>query len=117
VNKELFVALGAAKTLVDYSRRIRDLVPNDQFEAKKNETFDPNEHALIVALRNSVLHEAHCEANWQKVYRGGPPAFVIDREEILADGELSEAARKHLDSLGSKIDVTELLSAYSKKVD
>ncbi len=119
VNKELFAALGAAKTLVDYSRRIKDLVPDDQFQSKKNEAFSPNEHALIVALRNSVLHKVHSEANWQKVYRGGPPTthFMIDREELLADGDLSEAARKHLDSLGSKIDVTDLLSAYSKKVE
>ncbi len=121
VNKELFAALGAAKTLVDYSRRIKGLIPDDQFDSKKNEAFSPNEHALIVALRNSVLHEVHSEANWQKVYRGrgGPPIthFVIDREELLADGDLSPAAREHLDSLAPKIDITELLSAYSKKVE
>jgi hypothetical protein len=119
VNKEFFAALGAAKTLVDYSRRIKGLVPDNQFESKKNEAFSPNEHALIVALRNSVLHEVHSEANWQKVYRGGTSTthFVIDREEILVDGSLSESARKHLCSLGTKIDVTELLLAYSKKVD
>jgi hypothetical protein len=119
VNKELFAALGAAKTLVDYSRRIKSLVPADQFDFKKKEAFSPNEHALIVDLRNSVLHKVHSEANWQKVYRGGLPTthFVIDREELLADGELSSAAREHLKQLGSTIDVTELLSAYSQKVE
>jgi hypothetical protein len=119
VNKELFAALGAAKTLVDYSRRIKGMVPDNQFESKKNEAFSPNEHALIVALRNSVLHEVHSAANWQKVYRGGPPVthFVIDREELLVDGNLSESARKHLYTLGPKIDVTALLSAYSRKVE
>jgi hypothetical protein len=118
VNKELFAALGAAKTLVDYSRRVRDLVDPDQFELKKKQAFSPQEHALIMDLRNSVLHQVHSEANWQKVYRGGPPTthFVIDREELLADGELSAAAREHLSSLGAKIDVTDLLSAYSEKV-
>lgn len=85
VNKELFAALGAAKTLVDYSRRIKDLVPADQFESRRNQAFSPNEHALIVGLRNSTLHEVHSETNWQKVYRGGPPTthFVIDRETSL----------------------------------
>jgi hypothetical protein len=119
VNKELFAALGAAKTLVDHSRRIKNLVPADQFESKKKEAFNPNEHALIVDLRNSVLHQVHSEANWQKVYRGGPPTthFVIDREDLLADGELSQAAREHLNQLGTKIDVTELLSAYSQRVE
>jgi hypothetical protein len=119
VNKELFAALGAAKTLVDYSRRIKSLVPADQFESKKKEAFSPKEHALIVDLRNSVSHKVHSEANWQKVYRGGQPTthFVIDREDLLAEGELSQAAREHLIQLGPKIDVTELLSAYSQKVE
>jgi len=119
VNKELFAALGAAKTLVDYSRRIKDLVSADQIESKKNEVFDPKEHALVMDMRNSVLHQVHSEANWQKVYRGGPPTthFVIDREEFLADGGLSQAAREYLNQLGPKVDVTELLSAYSQKVE
>ena len=119
VNKELFAALGAAKTLVDYCRRIRDLVPADLFNFKRKETFSPNEHALIVDLRNLVLHQVHSEANWQKVYSGGPPVthFVIDREDLLADGELSQAAREHLDQVGPKIDVTALLSAYSQKIE
>lgn len=119
VNKELFAALGAAKTLVDYSRRIKSLVDADEFESRKKQSFSPQEHALIVDLRNSVLHEVHSEANWQKVYRGGSPSthFVLDREELLADGELSLPAREHLVSLGAKIDITDLLSAYSHKVE
>jgi hypothetical protein len=119
VNKELFAALGAAKTLVDYCRRIKDLVPVDQFDLKRKETFNSKEHALIVELRNLVLHQVHSEANWQKVYSGGPPVthFVLDREDILADGELSQAAREHLEQLGPKIDVTALLSAYSQRVE
>jgi hypothetical protein len=119
VNKELFAALGAAKALVDYSRRIKGLVDADQFELRKNQAFSPQEHALIMDLRNSVLHRVHSEANWQKVYRGGPPTthFVIGREELLAEGELGAAAREHLASLGAKIDVTDLLSSYSEKVE
>jgi hypothetical protein len=119
VNKELFAALGAAKTLVDYSRRIKDLVPADQFESRRNQAVSPNEHALIVCLRNSVLHEVHSEANWQKVYRGGPPTthFVIDREDLLADGDLSQAAKEHLKELGPQINITELLSSYLQRVE
>jgi hypothetical protein len=119
VNKELFAALGAAKTLVDYSRRMKSLVPTELFESKKNEAFSPNEHALIIDLRNSVLHQVHSEANWQKIYRGGfsTTHFVIDREDLLADGELSPTAQEHLRQLGPKIDVTELLSGYSQKVE
>lgn len=119
VNKELFAALGAAKTLVDYSRRIKDLVSAENFESKKHEVFSPKEHALVMDLRNSVLHQVHSEANWQKVYSGGPPTthFVMDREELLAESELSQAAREHLNELGPDIDITELLSAYSQKVE
>ncbi len=119
VNKELFALLGAAKTLVDYSRRIKDLVSADQFESKKHEVFSPKEHILVMDLRNSVLHRVHSEANWQKVYSGGSPTlhFVMDREELLAESELSQAAREYLSPLGSKIDITELLSGYSQKVE
>jgi hypothetical protein len=119
VNKELFAALGAAKTLVDYSRRIKGLVDAAAFESLRRQTFSPQEHALIMDLRNSVLHEVHSEANWQKVYRGGPATthFVIDREELLTDGDLSSTARAHLLTLGEKVDITDLLSAYSQKVE
>ena len=119
VNKELFAALSAAKTLVDYSRRIRDLVDTKRFDAKRNEAFHPGEHALIMELRNSVLHQVHSRANWQKVWRAGVKSthFVIKREDLLADGELSSVAREYLVGLGSTCDVTELLCGYSEKVE
>jgi hypothetical protein len=94
-------------------------VPADQFESRRKQAVSPNEHALIVCLRNSALHEVHSEANWQKVYRGGSPTthFVIDREDLLADGGLSEAAKEHLKELGPQINITELLSSYSERVE
>jgi hypothetical protein len=42
---------------------------------------------------------------------------VIHHEDLLADGELSQAARDHLNQMGTKIDVTELLAAYAQKVE
>jgi hypothetical protein len=119
VNKEFFAVLSAAKTLVDYSRRIRDLVDTTRFDAKRNEAFHPGEHALIMGLRNSVLHQVHSRANWQKVWRAGVNSthFVIKREDLIADGELSSVAREYLDGLGSTCDVTELLCGYSEKVE
>jgi hypothetical protein len=59
VNKELFAALAALKTLIDYSRRIKDLVDAKAFDARRNEAFDPGEHALITDLRNIMLHQVH----------------------------------------------------------
>jgi hypothetical protein len=119
VNKELFAALGAAKTLVDYSRRIKDMVPTELFESKRNEAFDDGQQALVMNLRNVVLHQVHSEANWRKVFHGGTSTthFVIRREDLLADGELSRAAQEHLNHLGSTCDVTELLSGYSASVE
>jgi hypothetical protein len=119
VNKELFAALGAAKTLVDYSRRIKDLVNADLFETKRNAEFHPGEHAFIMELRNSVLHQVHSWANWRKVWSAGTKSthFVIKREDLLADRELSNASREYLDHLGSTCDVTKLLQGYSERVD
>jgi len=119
VNKELFAALGAAKTLVDYSRRLKDLVDVALFDSKLKDAFHPGEHALIMGLRNSVLHQVHSRANWQKRWHAGTKTthFVIQRETLLAEGELSSAAREHLNRLGTTCDVTELLRGYSEKVD
>jgi hypothetical protein len=119
VNKEFFAVLSAAKTLVDYSRRIRDLVDTKRFDARRNESFHPGEHVLIMELRNSVLHQVHSRANWQKVWHAGANSthFVIRREDLIADGELSSVAREYLDRLGSTCDVTELLCGYSEKVE
>ena len=119
VNKEFFAVLSAAKTLVDYSRRIRDLVDTKRFDARRNEAFHPGEHVLIMELRNSVLHQVHSRANWQKVWHAGANSthFVIKREDLIADGELSSVAREYLDRLGSTCDVTKLLCGYSEKVE
>jgi hypothetical protein len=119
VNKELFAALGAAKTLVDYSRRIKDLVDAKTFDSKRGEAFDPGEHAMITDLRNVVLHQVHSRANWQKRWRAGAKSthFIIKREDLLADGELNAAARKYLDQLGPTCDVTELLRGYSERME
>jgi hypothetical protein len=119
VNKELFAALGAAKTLVDYSRRLKDLVGADLFDSKFRGAFHPGEHALIMGLRNSVLHQVHSRANWQKRWHAGTKTthFVIQREDLLAEGKLNSAAREHLNRLGATCDVTELLRGYSEKLD
>jgi hypothetical protein len=90
LNKELFAALGTAKTLVDYSRRLKNLVDAALFDSKLKDAFHLGEHALIMGLRNSVLHQVHSRANWQKIWAGGAKTthFVIQREDLLAEGEL-----------------------------
>lgn len=76
VNKELFTALGAAQTLVDYSRRVKKFVDAETFESKMKASFSPHEHKFIIGLRNILIHQVHSEANWQKVYRfGGTPTM------------------------------------------
>jgi hypothetical protein len=119
VNKELFAAVGAAKTLVDYSRRVKELVDTGLFELRLKLAYDPGEHALIMGLRNVLLHEVHLRANWQMRWHAGTKTkhFVIQREDLLADGELNGVARKYLDRLGTTCDVTVLLQGYCEKVD
>ena len=119
VNKELFAALGAAKTLVDYSRRLREMLNADLFDLKLKSSFDAGEHALITGLRNCVLHQVHSRANWQKRWSAGTKSthFVIQNEDLLADGDLSSAAREHLKGLGKTCDITELMREYSVKVN
>jgi hypothetical protein len=119
VNKELFAVLGAAQTLVDYSRRLKDLIGTDLYDAKRKDTFPPGEHELVVGLRNSVLHQVHSQANWQRRWHAGTKTthFVIQREDLLAEGKLTRAAREHLPRLGPTCDVTDLLRGYSERVD
>ena len=119
VNKELFAALGAAKTLVDYSRRVQGWVDTHLFESKLKLAYEPGEHALIMGLRNVLLHEVHLRANWQMRWHAGTKTkhFVIQREDLLADGELNRVARQYLDRLGTTCDVTVLLQGYSERID
>lgn len=119
VNKELFAALGAAKALVDYSRRIKGLVGTNVFDSKVRETFDPGENALILELRRVVHHAVHSKANWQQRWIDGMKTthFVINREELLAEQRLSSAARDYLEQIGTTCDVTELLQRYGEKVE
>jgi hypothetical protein len=119
VNKELFAALGAASTLVDYGRRLKELVDADLFDSKLKQAFHPGESALVKGLRNSVLHQAHFKANWQQRWSAGGKSthFVIQREALIMEGELNSTAREYLDRLGKTCDVTELSRSYSERVD
>jgi hypothetical protein len=119
VNKELFAALGAAKALVDYSRRVKELVDENLYDSKLKGTFDSGEQALVFGLRNSVHHAVHSEANWQKRWSAGTRSthFVIQGEELFAEGDLNSEARNYLDRLGTTCDVTELLTSYAEKVN
>ena len=119
VNKEFFAALGGAKTLLDYSRRVKGLVDTDLFESRLKLAYEPGEHALIIGLRNVLLHEVHLRANWQVRWHAGTKTkhFVIQREDLLADGKLNNVALQYLDRLGTTCDVTVLLRGYAKKVD
>ncbi|PSH04034.1 MAG: hypothetical protein CXZ00_09500 [Acidobacteria bacterium] len=119
VNKELLAAVGASQSLVAYSRRVRDQLPSDLFDKERIEVFDENEHALVKDLRNLLAHQLHTAANWQTVYSKGSRSthFKIETEDLLAEAELSAAAKLHLATLGETVDVSELLSNYAERVD
>jgi hypothetical protein len=119
VNKEILAAVSASQALVDYSRRMKDQFDASIFDKKRMEIFDENEHALVKDLRNLLVHRLHTAANWQTIYSsdGRSTHFKIDAEDLLADAELSAAAKKCLLTLGETIDVFELLSRYAQRVD
>jgi hypothetical protein len=119
VNKELLAAISASQALVDFSRKVRDLVPPGIFDRKRLEVFDASEHALIKDLRNLLVHRQHTAANWQSVYSqdGRTTHFKIDAEDLLAEAELSGAAKKSLAIHGARVDVSELLSTYAERID
>jgi hypothetical protein len=107
------------RMLQDYSRRVKELIDANLFKSKLKQAYDPGEHALIMGLRNVVLHEVHLRANWQVRWHAGTKTkhFVIQRADLLADGELNSVARDYLDRLGTICDVTFLLRGYSEKID
>lgn len=119
VNKELLAAVSASQALVDYSRSVKDQLDADAFDKKRTEVFDENEHALVKDLRNLLVHRLHTAANWQTVYSkdGRSTHFKIETEDLLAEAELSAAAKKCLATLGETVDVSELLSHYAERVD
>jgi hypothetical protein len=119
VNKELLAAVDASQALVAYSRRVKDQLPTDSFDKKRKEIFDENEHELVKGLRNLLGHLLHTAANWQTVYSKDSrhTHFKIDAEDLLAEGELTAPAKQHLATLGETVDVSELLSSYSTRVD
>jgi hypothetical protein len=119
VNKELLAAVSASQALVDYTRRMKDQAPTGNFDNKRIEVFDENEHALVKDLRNLLVHRLHTAANWQTVYSKGSRSthFKIETEDILVEAVLSAAAKKHLATLGETVDVSELLSNYAERVD
>jgi hypothetical protein len=70
VNKEILAAVSASQSLVDYSRSVRKLLPEELFDQKRSEIFDDDEHALVKGLRNLLSHLRHTTADWQTTTRG-----------------------------------------------
>jgi hypothetical protein len=119
VNKELLAATSASQALYDYCRRIMDYVDREEFHRKVSETFDDEEHKMIRALRDVLLHRIHTEASWSITYssEGQSKRFHIDVKEILAEGELSAPAKRFLSRQDGTLDVTETLSRYAARVE
>lgn len=119
VNKELLAAVSACQALVDYSRRVRKLLPDGLFDQRRSEIFDHDEHVVVKGLRNLLSHKRHNTADWQTTYsrEGRVTRFKIGTETLLAEAELDSAARLALAAHGEILDISDLLSSYAKRVD
>ncbi len=119
VNKELLAAVSASQALVDYTRRVRKMLPEGLFDQRRSEIFNHDEHVLVKGLRNLLSHKRHSTADWQTTYssEGRVTRFKIETETLLAEAELDGVARAALATRGEILDVSDLLSSYTKQVD
>jgi hypothetical protein len=119
VNKEFLASISASQALVDYSRRVRELLPENLFNQKRSEIFDEDEHALVRGLRNVLSHLRHTTADWQTTYsqEGRVTHFKIETEVLLTEPEFNSAARRSLATHGQILNISDLLSTYAKRVD
>ncbi len=120
VNKELVAFAAAASALVALSRRVLSSIPLEGFDRRRSETFDVDEHAFVIDLRNVLLHESFSEATWEIKRdfenREGRSDFVLGGHTLALES-MKVAARSFVARSGGKIPLRQLVSEYAAKVD
>jgi hypothetical protein len=124
VQKDMFAACAAAESVIQHARRVRCLVPEGEYEAKRASVFDLPQQSFIKQLRNNLVHVGFIEADSLVKYhfstdkRATPKesAFQLSRTELLA-GDFTGDARAYVENMGEKIDVGVLFQDYGERVE
>lgn len=121
VKRKLFYSTTSVMALVEVSRVFHQKYPVGGFTEKLGACFStPGLHKFLQDLRNYNSHWRIAEANWRIDYdfeKGSRIArFVVTREDLLAWGRWTSAARAFIESSDKFIDVGATLAEYAKQV-
>jgi len=119
IRKEVFSLSCATTTLVDIARHVTKHITISDFDEKRTNYFDENQHEFIKELRNNLNHEAFFEANWALRNSGKEQTshFEFATEKLLRDGGFNNKARDYILSQEEVIDVRNLFTSYHICID
>ncbi len=121
VVKEIFALCSAASALKAHARRVRNLVPENEFHSQLGKSFDRGQHEFVIALRNVLTHEMFVEADWKITYHFGTDAkkvttFEFSSEQLTAAANFNEEAKSYMRRCGRTINVDTLFAEYTARV-
>lgn len=122
VIKEIFATCSAASALKAHARRVRNLVPENEFHIQLGLSFDHGQHEFVTALRNVLTHEMFVEPDWRITYHFGSEAstkvstFEFSSANLMAAGNFNDEAKSYIGRCGETIDVGTLFAKYTARV-
>lgn len=120
IRKEIFVYSALAHSLQDHCRRLLSDWAPDQARQQISACFgDDGLHDFICGLRTALHHRSMIEADWL-IQDAGPNAtshYVFEKRQLQAMDDLwNQNACRYLEAADSRIDVRELINAYTIRV-
>lgn len=118
-RKEIFSLSCAAATLVEIVRHVTTHITITDFDRMRKSSFDGNQHAFIMKLRNNLNHVTFFESDWavKNVGQEQTSHFEFRTAKLLRDGNFNEEARDYIEKQEKTIDIRALFASYHNCID
>ncbi len=118
-RKEIFSLSSAAAALVKIVRHVTKYITIPDFDSMRKSSFDGNQHAFIMKLRNNLNHVTFLESDWavKNVGQEQTSHFEFRTAKLLRDGDFNEEARDYIENQEETIDIRNLFTSYHNCID
>ena len=118
-RKEIFSLSSAAAALVVLVRRVTNYITIPDFKSMRKSSFDGNQHAFIMELRNNLGHVTFLESGWalKDVGQEQTSHFEFRTAKLLRDGDFNGDARDYIENQEETIDIRNLFTSYHNCID
>jgi hypothetical protein len=118
INKDIFSTSCAAKALYEYSKKLSNILKENDFETEI-EKFKKPDQSFIFKLRDNLNHETWIDADWKiensNLHRRG--CFFLKKSKLIKFGNWNSNSSEFIQSADEDINVRTLFFNYAIRLE